>query len=86
MALDAGYAFAWNNRAAAYLKLEDYAKADADASKAISLNKEYAEAYLNRGHAREMLRQPDAACQDWRRAADLGLPVGLTHAANSGCP
>ena len=74
-----------NNRAAAELKLEQYAKANADATEALRLNASYAEAYLNRGHAREMLRQADEACQDWRKAATLGLAVGNRYAAAAGC-
>ena len=32
-----------------------------------------------------MLRQADGACQDWRKAATLGLPVGNSYAAAAGC-
>jgi hypothetical protein len=32
-----------------------------------------------------MLRNPEGACQDWRKAAELGLEIGTTYAANSGC-
>jgi hypothetical protein len=32
-----------------------------------------------------MLRQADEACQDWRRAASLGLLVGNRYAAAAGC-
>jgi len=32
-----------------------------------------------------MLRQADEACQDWRKAAALGLPVGNSYAAAAGC-
>ena len=83
--LDAKYAFAWNNRAAAQLKLEEYARAEADASEAIKLNADYAEAYFNRGHAREMLRKADEACADWRKAASLGIGTGNDYAAAAGC-
>ena len=61
------------------------AGAAADASEAIKLKADYAEAYLTRGHAREMLRLAEEACQDWRKAAQLGLAVGDTYAAAAGC-
>jgi hypothetical protein len=32
-----------------------------------------------------MLRQADEACQDWRRAAALGMVVGNRYAAAAGC-
>ena len=40
---------------------------------------------MNRGHAREMLRDAPGACQDWQKAAELGLETGSSYAANSGC-
>jgi hypothetical protein len=32
-----------------------------------------------------MLRQADEACQDWRKAAELGLAAGDNYAAAAGC-
>ena len=32
-----------------------------------------------------MLRQADEACQDWRKAAELGIAVGNNYAAAAGC-
>ncbi|MCW8968253.1 MAG: tetratricopeptide repeat protein, partial [Flavobacteriales bacterium] len=57
-------------------KLKDYEGAVADCDKAISLDKNYAAAYLNRGIAYEMLRKEDKACEDWNKAAELGLKNG----------
>jgi hypothetical protein len=36
------------------------------------LNYDYAAAYLNRGIAKEMIRDPKGACRDWERAKKLG--------------
>ena len=39
----------------------------------IEINLQDSYAYLNRGSARESLNDLEGACQDWRKAADLGL-------------
>lgn len=65
------YAYAHNNLASAYIKLEKYQEAEDAAGKAISLDPEYGFAYLNRGIAREMIRDIPGACSDWEMAASL---------------
>ena len=52
--------------------MKDYLKARNDCDKAIELNPSYGFAYLNRGIAKEMLRD-NTACNDWQKAADLGV-------------
>ena len=46
----------------------------ADFDRAIELNPQYATAYVNRGMAKASLNNSGAACRDWQRAVDLGLP------------
>ena len=76
------YSFAYNNRGNAYLKnanadlskaTPDFEKALADLDKAIQLNPSYGYAYYNRGIVHEFLRQQKAACDDWKKAAELGI-------------
>ncbi len=51
----------------------------ADYTKAIGLNPEFGEAYYNRGIAKEMLRDPDGAMKDWKKAAELGVKNALEY-------
>ena len=46
---------------------------------AISLNKSYANAYANRGTAKEMNRDMEGACMDWAKARELGSDVGKAY-------
>lgn len=66
--LDDTYAYAHNNLASAYIRLEEFEKAVESASRAINLDPEYGFAYLNRGIAREMVRDVTGACRDWEKA------------------
>ena len=59
--------------------MKKYEEAESDASKAISLDKQYGYAYLNRGIAREMLRKFKEACEDWEQAGKLGGKTGKTY-------
>ena len=63
--------------------LKDYKGAVKDCDKAILLSDSYAAAYLNRGIAQEMLRQQDKACEDWNKAASLGLQNGKSFVQQS---
>jgi len=69
--LSPDYAYAHNNLASAYIKLEKYQEAVDAAGQAISIDPEYGFAYLNRGIAREMVRDIRGACSDWEKAASL---------------
>jgi tetratricopeptide (TPR) repeat protein len=64
---------AFNNLASVALKQKDYKKAKDMAGKAIELNTNNGAAYFNRGIARQMLREEDGSCADWKKAADLGV-------------
>ncbi len=70
---DPNYAFAHNNLAGALIKQEEYADAIRAADKAIELDRNYGYAYLNRGIAREMVRDIPGACSDWHQAAELNI-------------
>ena len=52
--------------------LKDYQGAIADYTKAIEINSQYASAYVNRGVVRERASDLEGACDDWRKAGDLG--------------
>ncbi|CAN0891442.1 Translocon at the outer membrane of chloroplasts 64 [Linum grandiflorum] len=61
----------YSNRAAAYLEIASFHKAEADCSKAIDLDKKNVKAYLRRGTAREMLGFYKEAIEDFRYALVL---------------
>jgi tetratricopeptide (TPR) repeat protein len=68
-----------------YFKKEDYKKALEMADKAIKMDKENAAAYVNRGMAKEMLRDMNGACEDWLKAKELGSEMGkIYYAGNCG--
>lgn len=52
--------------------LKDYSGAVVDYTKAIELNPKYGLAYNNRGVAYQALGKLDLACQDWRKAIEVG--------------
>ena len=53
-------------------KQGDYQGAIADYNKALEINPQNALNYLNRGIARELVNDLQGACDDWRKAGDLG--------------
>jgi tetratricopeptide (TPR) repeat protein len=67
------YAFAYNNLGLCYYRKEDYKLAIEAFTKAITLKSDYGEAYVNRGSAREMTRDLDGACSDWKTAKSMGI-------------
>lgn len=71
--LDPTYAYAHNNLAGALIKQERFDEAIESATKAIDLDADYGFAYLNRGIAREMIRDIPGACSDWKIAEELGI-------------
>jgi tetratricopeptide (TPR) repeat protein len=75
------YILAINNIASVYIKKKEY-KAAADwADKAIQLDATLGSAYLNRGIAKQMLKDEDGACADWKKAAEFGVSEGKTYSA-----
>ncbi len=80
--LSPNYAYAHNNLASAYIKLEKYQEAVEAAGQAISLDPEYGFAYLNRGIAREMVRDIRGACSDWEMAASLQVKNAADYQAS----
>ena len=64
-----------NLSAISYLKKE-LNEAFKYAEKAIKADNGYANAYVNRGMALEMLRDQNGACESWKKAAELGSAQG----------
>lgn len=56
----------------AILSRDQYQKAEADYTKAIEINPEYAIAYMGRGILRILIDQKDSACLDFSKAKQLG--------------
>ena len=59
--------------------MEDYQGCVEDCNKAIELDATYSYAYLNRGNARELLRDERGACMDWQKAVELGADGAKAH-------
>lgn len=77
-------ASAFNNLASVAIKQKDYKKAKDMATKSIELNANNGPAYFNRGIARQMLREEEGSCGDWKKAADLGV-VAAKSFMNTDC-
>src|SRR5207302_9047414 len=69
--LDPGNAQAWNERAALYVKLEQWAKAAADYSRVIDLDPKNAAALNERAKAQSRLGQYDKALADYSKVLEL---------------
>lgn len=68
-----------NNMASACIKKQDY-KAAADwCNKAITVDEKVGACYINRGIARQMLKDEEGACADWKQAAKLGMAMGKNY-------
>ena len=70
------YTLAMNNMASAYIKKKDYKSATEWANKAIQADAKLAAAYVNRGIAKQMLKDEEGACADWKKAAEYGTAEG----------
>jgi tetratricopeptide (TPR) repeat protein len=79
------YAIAYNNTAGVYMEMEDYQSVIASASTAIEKDKNFGAAYYNRAIANEMLRNELEACQDWNKAADLGIRIAEEYYTTNSC-
>jgi tetratricopeptide (TPR) repeat protein len=62
----------YNNLGTLYYHEKKYTEALSNYSKAITLKQDFASAYFNRGMTENTLGQKSAACQDLKKAADLG--------------
>ena len=70
------YTLAINNMASVYIKKKDYKAATEWANKAIQADAKLGAAYVNRGIAKQMLKDEDGACADWKKAAEFGAAEG----------
>ena len=61
---------------------DDYQGAIADYTKAIQINPALRQAYINRGINLEIVGDPQGACSDWRKAADLGHTYAIEWVRN----
>jgi protein O-mannosyl-transferase len=61
----------FNDRAVTYVRLEEWAKATADAGEAIRLRPDHADYYQNRANIYRRMGMADAAAADWQRAQAL---------------
>lgn len=68
-----GYPPAWNTSGNVFYRNKDYQKAEADYSMAISLAPDLWKAYYNRALSREMQRNDQGACDDWKKAGANGV-------------
>ncbi|MEQ8477633.1 tetratricopeptide repeat protein [Fulvivirga sp.] len=71
--LDETNAYAFTLKGKAHQKLGQLPEALSDYNAAISVDKEYAEAYLSRGALRVYTKQTSRACSDFRMAQTLGV-------------
>ncbi len=69
--MNPNFAEAYNNRAAAYGKLNKHERAIEDYDKAIALNPNFAETYNNRGNAYGKLNKHERAIEDYDKAIAL---------------
>lgn len=81
IALNAGFADAYNNRGLAYFKLDQYDKAIRDYSQNIVLDGQNASAYYRRAIAFDRLGKYDLAASDYQRASSLNPLRAKTYLA-----
>ncbi|MDC1142697.1 serine/threonine-protein kinase [Planctomycetota bacterium] len=76
---------AFSNRAAMYIHLKEYGKAEVDLSRALYLNAKHAEAYINRSVCRRALGDLDGALQDCNRMLEFfpDHPWGILNRAET---
>jgi|ERR1700757_4354367 len=75
------YVLAMNNLASAYIKKQDFKSAESWCTKALFIDENAAAVYINRGIARQMLKDESGACSDWKQAAKLGMAVGKNYSS-----
>ena len=67
------------------MEMEDYENVVVFSTKAIELDENLGAAFYNRAIANEMLRKELEACQDWDKAADLGIRVAEGYYTTNSC-
>lgn len=75
------YVLAMNNMASACIKKKDFTKAAEWCNKALVIDEDATACYINRGIAKQMLKDEDGACADWKQAAKLGMALGKSYSA-----
>jgi tetratricopeptide (TPR) repeat protein len=73
LSIDGKNSYAYNNLSSVAIKEADFKKAKELADRAINLDASNGPAYYNRGIARQMLREEEGSCGDWKRALELGV-------------
>ena len=71
--INPNFAEAYNNRGSVKEKIKDYQGAIIDFTTAIKIKPNYGYAYRNRGIVKEYSGDLNDACNDWRKAAELGI-------------
>ncbi len=84
LTLDSKNSFAYNNLCSIALKTKDFKKAKDLASRSIELDPNNGPAYYNRGIAKQMLREEESCCADWKKALELGVKGAKTF-INASC-
>jgi tetratricopeptide (TPR) repeat protein len=84
LSVDSRNSFAYNNISSIAIKNKDYKKAKDLATRAIDLDPKNGPAYFNRGIARQMLREEEACCADWKKALEYGIE-GARAYINASC-
>jgi tetratricopeptide (TPR) repeat protein len=82
--LDPRNSLAYNNLASIAIRNKDFTKARELSSRAIELDPTNGTAYHNRAIARQMLRDEDGCCQDWKKASELGVITSKSY-FNASC-
>lgn len=75
------YVLAMNNLASAYIKKQDFKSAEDWCTKALIVDENAGAVYVNRGIARQMLKDEAGACADWKQAAKLGMNEGKNYSS-----
>jgi tetratricopeptide (TPR) repeat protein len=76
------YYSAISNRGIAYYKAKKYKEAINDFNTLIAINPSDGNNYLHRGNTKEMLRDKEGACEDWKKAAELGVEAAKKYVTN----
>lgn len=73
ISLEPGFYYAWFNKAIVLAEQREFERSVDAYTKAIKINEEFKEAYLNRGLSYLFLDNPKKACNDLSKAGELGM-------------